>query len=407
MKVLLINGNLDGGGAAQIARELYCGLKDAGIDTYYMVGWGESSEEEIEVLCHTIPMKIIHTIRRELRGGVCYTNPYAKYKIIKFIREKQIDIVHFHNIANSYFGFEDIEEVGKYCKVVWTLHEMWALTGHCGHNLECRQWRTGCKKCPDIHRAVPINRDCAGKVWVRKKRAFSNKSIVFVTPSKWLENRCRESYLKHEYITTINNGIHFSQYIKEDKVALRKKYGVAEERKVLLFVAANIQNEYKGFSFLEEALIGMENTDEYSLVIMGSGIVSQKLKQKMDVVEVGIIREEYHKQEIYRMADLLVITSIAENFPTVVLEAMASGIPVLGFDTGGISEMIDESCGWIVEKGNSEAMRQGIVGAFGDKDLLKSKGDLCIEKYRNNYKMSNMIDNYIKLYTQIVNGMRD
>lgn len=404
MKILLINGNYNGGGAAKIAIELYEGLKKKDIDVSYMVGRGTVQNRDVKVICNNWFVKVIHALRRDIHGGVCYTNSYALNAIIEVVKKENVDIVHFHNIANNYFGLEDLQKLTKYCKVVWTLHEMWALTGHCGHAMDCDFWKTSeCKKCPDIKRDIALKYNCAHTVWEKKKNAFVGKGIIFVTPSVWLKKMCMESYLRNERVEVINNGIELPNEVIKDKECIRKKYGIAKNANVMLFVAGKIYSEYKGFQYLQKAILCMEKTENYCLVMVGQGKPSIELTHKIKTYHFGRLADKEKLNEIYAMSDLLIVPSVAENFPTVAIEALSEGTPILAFNTGGIPEIIGSECGWIVDKYDIYSLKNKIIEIFNNKlENINKKSEKCKERANEMYSCNKMIQEYVNLYKRIM-----
>lgn len=403
MKVLLVNGNYDGGGAAKIALELFIGLKANGVDVYYIVGWGKNKHDGIKVICTSIGLKIIHAIRRDIHGGVCYNNLFAKKELNDFIKKNNIDIVHFHNIANNYFGIEDVSELSETCKVVWTLHEMWALTGHCCYPMDCKKWiNEECKKCSYTNRPISLTYDCSNHVYKKKREAFTKRGISFVTPSKWLYSECLKSYLQKEDISIIHNGIEMPAYIGNQRSLLRKKMNFTEDDFVMIFVAGNINSQFKGFGYLEEALSLLNDKRLLSLIIVGEGEVSDELSRKVNVVSMGYIADENKKFQLLSAADLFVTTSIAENFPTVVIESLAAGTPILGFNVGGIPEIIGSDCGWIVDAGNVTQIRDVIQMTSKNKFVVNNKREGCRKRAERMFSRDTMTKRYINLYSEIL-----
>lgn len=397
MRILILNGNVSGGGAAQIARSICDGIKARGEEAYYVAGWGNKDRTCDLVIGKNFIMKAIHAVRREISGGICYSNPYALKKIKSYIKKNNIDVIHVHNIANNYIGIRDIEYLARKYRVVWTLHEMWAFTGHCGHPLECTLWKKGCIKCEQLNNPPCIKRDIAGKIWNEKRKCFVGANIHFVTPSQWLNDRIRESFLGNEDIVTINNGIAFGK----DDTTKKKESNVLR----LLFVAGDINNRYKGLDLLEKALEIIDASRRIELIIMGEGHVSDKTAEKYQVYYHGKVVKREQKEEIYQSADVLVVPSKAENFPTVILEAFACGLPVIGSNVGGIPELVTNDCGWIIEDNTAEKLSDILQKLTDDKKDILDKSVNCRKKYQEQYTLDSMMNNYFKLYREIADDV--
>lgn len=395
MKIMILNGNVSGGGAAQIAHMIYEGEKQKGIEAFFVAGWGEKNQKADLIICKNVIAKMLHAIRRELHGGVCYSNPYAANKIIKFIKRNKIDLVHIHNIANSYIGIKDVATIASVCPVVWTLHEMWSFTGHCGHSYDCMEWKEGCLNCDNLNYLPKVNRNCTAKVWIEKKRSFTNRNIYFVTPSKWLERKARESFLKNEKILTINNGISFGKQV-------RKVSTECNDILKVLFVAGDINNPYKGLDILERALELISESELITINIMGEGSLSDKINRKYAVSYYGTVTDKKQKEEIYLASDLLIVPSRQENFPTVILEAFACGVPVVGSNVGGIPEIIGENCGWVMKENSPDELCNILKKILNDKTSLYGKKEKCRQQFEKKYKLEKMIDSYLELYKGIL-----
>ena len=398
MRVMILNGNVSGGGAAQIAHAIYEGEKENGLEVFFVAGWGKKEQSADLVIGKNICLKIMHAIRREIHGGVCYSNPYAVRKILDFIDRNKIDLVHIHNIANNYIGIKDVAVIASKYPVVWTLHEMWSFTGHCGHSFECEEWKTGCLKCKNLRFLPQINRNCTAKVWKEKRRSFTNKNICFVTPSKWLENKVRKSFLKNEKIITINNGIEFG--------SITKKYSCDSDNVLkILFVAGNINNPYKGLDIVEKALEIVDVPQCIKINIMGEGRLSDRINDKYSITYYGLVSEKEKKEEVYASSDLLLIPSKQENFPTVILEAFACGLPAIGSNVGGISEIITEDCGWVMKENTPDELSNILKNILKDRRSLKIKGENCSKRFKEEYQLHKMINAYVNLYREVLDNV--
>lgn len=402
MNILLVNGNYNGGGAAQIARQLYHGLmKEKDVNAFMVVGKHSKNINNYEVFCSSLYETIIHRVSNELHGGVCYSNYHARKKLLKIIEDKKIDIVHFHNIANGYFGIYDIAAISKKCHVVWTLHEMWSITGGCTYVHECDGWlETECSNCDlSLGRIRRNNGRITHKAYVAKEISFINKGIFFVTPSVWLEEQCRKTYLKDERIFTIYNGIRV--YKREiGKLAARKRYNISEDESVLLFVAYDIWNENKGLKDLIKAL---ENcTSKIRLMVVGNGQKPKINNKRISVLKVDTVYKKEDMALLYKAADVFVLPSSSDNLPTVCLESIAYGTPVIAFDTGGVAEIIDGDTGWIIEEHNRDKLDRIIELALQNEDVLQEKSNNCKQVYEERFTLNKMVKSYLTLYKGIL-----
>lgn len=406
MNVLIVNGNLNGGGAATIAKKLVDGLRQRkNVNVFFLIARGNKKACDIEVLFSNILQFILHRVELIYTGNVCYHNKVAQKKIIDIIIKNHIDVVHFHNIANNYIGFEDIKVFSRYCKVVWTLHELWSVTGHCYHPMECGKWISGeCLNCNNLKRPGKLYWNNSGKIWERKKRAFVNQNIHFVVPSVWMKEQIDKSFLKNEDIRLIHNGINLEQFVAFNKELLRKERQISLEKRVLLFVSSELNNRAKGLDIYLEALKKLQEKECYLLIFVGEGTLPKEILTKYEVIKTGKIADHRELNIFYSLADVLVQSSEMESFSLTSAEAMASGTPVIAFRAGGVEEIVNNENGWIMENRLASTLRDGIENIYSNYEELLKKQRICRSYIETHFSVETMISNHIKLYEEIISN---
>lgn len=404
MKILYINTYFHGGGAEKVMRQLYEGMRTDDIDTYCIVGRIQNNiPQEVQVIYMDFLGRAITTAIGGALQNTLLKTYRARKKIIELVKKEKIDIVHFHNLHSSYIGISDILEIKRYCKhIVVTLHDMWILTGGCAHAFECEKWsKNDCRKCRGNQSIKPFL--LAKKMYHYKKKCFEDSEILFVTPSMWLMNLCKRGYLQNEKLQVIHNGIDLKKYRIYSKEVLREKYGISNEKKILLFVANGINNVYKGFSYLEKALEMLENKEKYALLIVGNKD-SDCMNFSFEMHTYGYISSEKKMNELYAMADLYIHSSIADVYPFTPMEAIASGTPVLAFATGGVPEIVTKDVGWLVSPGDSVALKNKIeeIFALDNNDKYMEKQKRCESFAKEKFDIENMISEYKELYIKLM-----
>lgn len=224
MNILLVNVNFNGGGAEKVARQLFYGLKEKyRVDTIFVAGKLSNNEcsKGIDGI-YNYDNQIVKTVNRArnfVSNNARIRDPFSRRKILSYIKRYQIDIVHFHNIHGNYIGISEISKISRHCKVVWTLHDMWALTGHCAYPLGCNKWiDSACRNCVDRKLYPQMFVDVAESRYHAKKKNFTNKGVVFVAPSKWLIDQCNKTFLAKERKVLIYNGVNMEIYFSLDKL---------------------------------------------------------------------------------------------------------------------------------------------------------------------------------------------
>lgn len=403
MKVLYVNTYFHGGGAEKVMRQLYNGMQTKDIVTYCMVGRVQNDiPSGVQIIYEDFWGRAVTTaIGSTLRNTLLKTY-VARKRIIEFVQKENIDIVHFHNLHSNYIGISDIIEIKKYCKhIIVTLHDMWILTGGCAHACECEKWiNNECRQCKGNYSMQSFS--YSSKMFQYKKKYFENKGIYFVTPSMWLADLCKSGYLKNENLQVIHNGIDLGKYKTCSKPDVRNKYGLPQEKKILIFVANGLNNIYKGFPYLKKALDMIEEKEKYALLIVGNK-KDEQLEFPFEMYPFGYVSCEKKMNELYAAADLYIHPSMADVYPFTPMESIASGTPVLAFSTGGIPEIVDEEVGWLVSPGDSVALKNKIEDIFAKENQTEymEKQKRCESYSQENFNIEYMIDKYKKLYIQL------
>ena len=279
--------------------------------------------------------------------------------------------------------------------VIWTFHDCWAFTGQCPYFdiVGCDKWKKGCHHCPQIHvEPKSLFLDTSRFMWNKKRKLFNlPQQMTIVTPSRWLADLTRESFFKNYPIKVINNGINLDVF-KPAPSDFREKYN--RKDKYILLGVANEWGERKGLDVFIELANRLD--DSYQIVLVGT---NDNVDKQLPVNIISIHKTYNQKElaEIYTAADLFVNPTREENFPTVNIEALACGLPVITFETGGSVEIIDEYCGQSVKRNDIDVLIKGIA----DIRNIPYERDACIRRSKN-FNMSDKFQEYIALYDEIL-----
>lgn len=369
MKILQINSTCGFGSTGRIAENILNTVLENGGEGLICYGRGEAPSgvpsykigSELLVRMHGVLSRVTD------RQGFYSTN--ATKTLVQKIEEYDPDIIHLHNIHGYYLDirvlFDYLKKCGK--PIVWTLHDCWAFTGHCAYFTVsgCDKWKTGCNNCPS-KKEYPqsLLLDNSEKNYNEKKELFTGlENITLITPSIWLSELVKNSFLREYSVKVINNGINIDIF-KPAKSDFKKRYGI-EDKKVFLGVA-NVWEERKGLKDLMK-LSTLLNENE-KLVIVG---LTEEQISKLPCGIIGLKRTENAKQlaEIYTAADVFFNPTYEDNYPTTNLEAICCGTPVVTYNTGGSSESLTGGRGITVPVGDVKAMlkaAQTLVGVKTD-----------------------------------------
>ncbi len=334
--------------------------------------------------------KALHILLSKITGLHGIFSYFSTLKLLRKIKKMGVDIIHLHNLHGWYIN---IPLLFKFIKknninVIWTLHDCWAFTGHCPHYdmVGCEKWKTECRNCSQYNGYPKTYFDRSKKMFSLKKKWFLGvRDLTIVTPSYWLAEQVNQSFLKDYPIKVINNGIDLSVF-KPQKSDFRVKYSL-QDKKIILGISYD-WTEKKGIDvFLKLAEKLPEN---YKIVLVGTD------KKFDNILSIGVTQNVRELAEIYSASDLFVNPTREDTFPTVNIEALACGTPVLTFNTGGSAEIIDKCCGAVVPKNDIDAFFNKIIEITQDKPLSSENCTKRAEEFEQKKKFKEYLEIYKK-----------
>lgn len=309
-----------------------------------------------------------------------FSYPVLGSNLARLDAVKKADIIYIHWALKGFLnlrGFRQIVRLNK--PVIFFMHDMWNITGGCHHSFTCDKYKTtGCDRCPMF--TPPQTNDLAAREFTKKLRLYSKyNNLYFVAPSRWLYNCSKESLLtKNKPLFYIPNLFDQSLFRPTEKPAARKLLNIAEGETVIAFGAVTVNSPYKGWPYLQIALEILGRNKEgmpadISVLIFGSGY-NKEIEAAIPFKTrfVGFLKDEYSVSLVYNAANVFVVPSLADNLPTTVLESLSCGTPVVGFDVGGIPDMISHrENGYLARYKSAEDLAEGI--RFCIKNQVKGK----------------------------------
>ena len=320
--------------------------------------------------------------------------------IIDHPKFKKADVIHLHWINQGMLSIKEIGEIlatGK--RVVWTMHDMWPFTGICHHAGVCNYFEKDCGLCPYLE--SPSQKDMSYSTYQQKLSAYSKGKIHFVACSNWLKDLAIKSPLTTDHeVTSIPNPINTTTYRPKDKTSFRKLMNLPIDKKIILFAAAKVSDKRKGIDYLIEAskILAKQESD-YMFLIVGSN--GEEITSKLALpAKIAHYVAQEEMPNMYNVADVFVTPSLQENLPNTIMEAMSCGTPCIGFDIGGIPEMIDhKQNGYIAKYKDAEDLANGIKWILNESDteLISESARLKVE---TNYSESHIAKKYLAIYNQ-------
>lgn len=421
MRVLIVNTSDGTGGAAVASSRLAEALINNGVsakmlvmeksgDKVYVASVGGRLKKSWCFLYERFVIWMNNLFSRKNLFAVSTAN--AGIDILHTKEFREADLIHLHWINQgmlSLRGIRNILQSGK--PVVWTMHDMWPATAICHYAHDCVAFQSSCHNCPQL-RGGGSEKDLSYSVWNKKKSVFSGMTIRFVACSHWLESEARKSaLLAGQSITSIPNAIDTRVFRPGDKRQARLAVGLPEDKNIILFVSQKVTDERKGMNFFVKALYMMvekEPSLKNSTCVAVLGGRSEEMEENLpfDVHSLGYVSEPKKIVDVYNSADVFVLPSLEDNLPNTIMEAMACGVPCVGFKVGGLPEMIDHrKNGYVAAYKSVADLSEGIRWVLCEADRSElSTG--ALRKVSLCYSQSRVAMKYIEVYSQEIASIR-
>lgn len=353
------------------------------------------SQLERDILLESYNARRINEIYSRFTGMRGFQAYFSTKAFLKKIDTIKPDIIHLHNLHNNFIHVGMLFDYIKRnnIRVIWTLHDCWAFTGRCPHFqvVGCDRWKTGCHDCVYPKGEYPsVHIDKSEILWKKKKAAFTGvENMTIVTPSEWLAGLVKESFLSEYPVKVINNGIDLAVFKPTDS-DFRERYGLCVGVTLILGISFNWEKR-KGLDvFLR---LANDLDDSYRIVLVGTNDdVDKKLPAR--IISIHHTADQHELSQIYSAADVMVNPTREDNFPTVNIEALACGTPVITFITGGSAEIIDKYSGVGIRQDDYE----GLIAAIKDvSEKNKLKSEDCVERSKC-FDRHQKFQEYVKLY---------
>lgn len=400
-RLVLVNTCLYGS-TGKIIRQIQSAADIEGFSTWTVTAFDKKEvkkDPERDIIVGNKFDRYLHLFLSRITGLGGFFSFFSTIRLIKIIKKINPDIIHLHNLHNAYISIPVLFRYLKNHKIktFWTFHDCWPFTGRCPYFdiTHCSRWKTGCgQNCPYPKGEYPISYvDNTKRALAKKQKCISGlTNLTIVTPSNWLANLVKESFLKKFKVEIINNGIDLSVFRPyESNSFIREKYHIKAQYIVL--GVALVWNRRKGIDIFIDLVKMLD--ERYQIVLVG---VDSQIERTLPASIICIERTNSQNElaEIYSAADVFFNPTREDNFPTVNIEAIACGTPVVTFRTGGSPEIIDETCGIVIEDGNMPAIKDAICGAC-ERHIFSKKA--CVERAKK-FDMNDRFYDYIELYNR-------
>lgn len=415
MRVLIVNTSENTGGAAVAANRLKEALNNNGIKAKMLVRDKESDDITVAQLNKSWHQKwdflwerfVIYMRLHFKRDNLFLIDiANAGTDITKTREFKEADVIHLSWINQGMLSLKGIRKILESHKpVVWTMHDLWPASSICHYARNCRNYEKQCGNCPLLPGNGSSN-DLSARIWKKKSKILERNSILFVTCSRWLADKAKKSgLLSGQKVISIPNPIDSRAFTKENREEARLYAGLPEGKKLILFVSQRVTDKRKGMDYFITAINKMveahpEMKDNCGIAILGGKAEELADKLPLPSYPLGYVSEEKKIASIYNSVDLFVLPSLEDNLPNTIMEAMACGVPCVGFNTGGIPEMIDHlKNGYVAEYKSSDDLARGIHWVLSEADH-QSLSNEAMKKVNQCYSQYAVAMKYIEAYNQ-------
>lgn len=390
-KLLQINVTSNWGSTGKIAEAIGLAAQKNGWECYTAYGRYENPSKLQTLKVGGAMDTYLHFAADRLLDMEGRASVRATKRLIGQIKDIQPDVMQLHNIHDHYLNYPLLFEYLNQTdiKVVWAFHDCWAFTGHCYHFVEsgCEKWQKECGNCPLRNRFIDRSRE---NFLLKKELFTANKNLTIVPVSQWMAEFVGQSFLKEKRIQVIHNGVDLGVF-----KPLQNSESIVHSEKLIVLAVSSVWPKSKGL----EDIIKLRSLlpREYEITVVG---VNEKQIESLPEGITGIRRTQNVQElvELYGTADVLINTTYADTFPTVNLEALACGTPVITYKTGGSPEAIDDKTGVVVPQGDVEALAEAIremrANPLSREDCRK-RAEECFDKEK-------CFGEYVGLYERLL-----
>lgn len=409
MKILIINTAETKGGAAVACNRLHQALLGSGYDSKMLVRQKSSNDntvfefteskirKQINLIFFFLEIFILKFFKKQ---NVDFSLPWFGPALHNHPLVKEADIIHLHWVQNSYLTLRCLKKLQQLNKpIIWTLHDMWAFTGGCHYNIDCRKFEHSCEACPQLKNTAIV--DFSKTTFSEKIKTYSSANTI-VAPSKWLAQEAKSSELfRNNTVKVIPYNIDFNLFKPYSKEEAKKHFNIASHKKVVLFVSMNIEDTRKGFEYFKASILELEKNiphwkETHEILAIGRSTDVKHFETKIHYT--GRLSDVEKISMAYSAADVFVAPSVQDNLPNTVIESLACGTPVVAFNIGGMPDMIKhEHTGYLANAFDTKSLSKGIGFC-----LNTNLNENCITDARAMFQSADIARQYATLYESLL-----
>jgi len=422
MKILQISTYDIKGGAARAAYRLHCGLGQIGHACRMAVRYKETTDDSVlsivpdsngqkddrEFFLDVIIQRYINSHRTDI-SNTLFSFPYPGFDLSLLSLVREADVINLHWVARyqSPATLRNLCLLGK--PMVWTLHDQWPFTGGCHYSAGCENYQSDCARCPQLSEDLS---SLPAAVLKDKLDFFEGMTFVFVTPSQWMADCVRKSRLFGDRrVEVIPNSLETEVFAPVSKEMAKASFGLEKDTLTVLFGGEDANERRKGFGQLVSAIDYLTEKDEFKALLetkktcmLCFGRPKEAFNSmNIPVISLGYLGSDAEIRNAYCAADVFVLPSLEDNLPNTVLEAMSCGTPVVGFEIGGMPDMVENGVtGQLVPPGDAVQLGEAILSLLLNSSKRHEMGERCRQKIETEYALRVQALRYVALYEELL-----
>jgi len=398
VRILQVNLSDARGGAERVVTTLHTAYRARGHDSRLLVGRRRLDDPATVELAGGTRTRVL-AARAAWRAGVQGRIGYASRRRTARLTEGAWDVIHVHGLHGNYLPFSAVPGLARRAPVVVTLHDMLVLTGHCGHAMACERWLEGCGRCPDLHRAPRAAFDFTRSNLAHREATLGASPLLVSAPSRWLLELAGRTYLRTCERRLVENPVDVSVFFPADRSAARRALSLPSDRPMVLIPVTDADGDsYKGFDAAVRALGSLADLDILTVTFGQGGRSAHRIP--MDLRPP--VRQEGEMADFYAAADVVLYPSRADNSPMAILEAMASGRPVVATRVGGIPELLEDGLtGLLVEAEDDGELTAALRSLLEDRARADAMGAAAATAVRRRHALDVVVDQWLGVYSEL------
>lgn len=402
MKILQING-YESPGSRFHGLSITPILQKKGVYSKHLV-WRKDTKKP-EILTFDFKTKLQNTFIRIIEEFISVQSMlYTSAKQIVELQEfQEADLIHLHIIHSGYFSMGDIHMISDLKPTIWTLHDPWAMTGHCIHPKSCERWKIGCGSCPDLRTSKPLLFDTTKFLFEYKKKSYKKANFDIVVASKWMQNMVEQSPIFDDSVPVhrIPFGLDLDFFHNRDTADMRDNLGIPNDALTICF--RSDYNEFKGLKYILEALEKIHSEQQIYIITLSGKPLSGKLGNKFKVIDVGWTNDPVTLRDAMIAADIFLMPSIAEAFGVMAIEAMACSKPIIVFDGTSLEEVtFAPDVGVSVPMKNSDELARALQHLIDNPEERERRGAQGRKMAERHYDENLHVDRMVELYQKVL-----